>query len=142
MPRLASSRAAEAFTVQLAALEARGARRSGVALTAPSAKSRAAEAVGAHDAGSLEPCAEADRRRLTLLDNVESRASQNLTAQLTTGDRALAAGQAEVARQACTSRRVGSIRTNKRATEGLQRVRSLGGVLPLLADGENAEAAK
>jgi tetratricopeptide (TPR) repeat protein len=78
---------------------------------------------------------------LRLLGSVESRAAQNLATQLATGDRALAAGQAELSRQAYESaRRIDP--NNRRATEGLQRVRSLGGVLPLLADGENAEAAK
>ncbi len=128
------------FTALLASLETRGAGVWGGADFA-AAKSRAAESIEAHDAGSVSLAEKRLDEALRLLGNVESNASQNLTAQLTTGDRALAAGQAEVARQAHESaRRIDP--TNRRATEGLQRVRNLGGVLPLLADGENAEAAK
>ncbi len=136
--RLKQNRAA--FDQRLAALDARGAGVWGGADFA-AAKTRAAESVGAHDAGSLSLAEERLNEALRLLGSVESRAAQNLATQLATGDRALAAGQAELSRQAYESaRRIDP--NNRRATEGLQRVRSLGGVLPLLADGENAEAAK
>jgi serine/threonine protein kinase/tetratricopeptide (TPR) repeat protein len=130
----------EVFEQRLAALDAKGAGVWGGADFA-TAKSRAAESVGAHDAGSLSL---AERRlgdALQLLGNVESRTSPTLNAQLTAGDRALAAGQGELARQAYESAKQIDP-TNKRAQDGLQRVRNLGGVLPLLADGENAETAR
>ena len=128
------------FDQRLAALDARGAGVWGGADFA-TAKSRAAESVGAHDAGSLSLAGRRLDEALRLLGNVESRTSQTLTTQLATGDRALAAGQAEVARQAYESAKQIDP-ANKHAQDGLGRVRSLGGVLPLLADGENAEAAR
>jgi tetratricopeptide (TPR) repeat protein len=128
------------FSQRLAALDARGAGVWGGADFA-AAKMRAAESVGAHDAGSLSLAEKRLNEASRLLSNVEAQTSQNLAAQLATGDRALAAGQAEVARQAYESaRRIDP--NNTRATEGLQRTRNLSGVLPLLADGENAEAAR
>jgi tetratricopeptide (TPR) repeat protein len=136
--RLKESRAT--FDQRLAALEARGAGVWGGADFA-AAKTRAAESVGAHDAGSLSIAEKRQTEALRLLGKVEAQAGQNLANQLAAGDRALAAGQPEVAGQAYESaRRIDP--NNRRATEGLQRVRNLGGVLPLLADGENAEAAK
>jgi len=129
-----------AYEQRLASLEARGAGVWGGADFA-SAKTRAAESVGAHDAGSISIAAKRLDEALQLLEDVDARADQNLAAQLATGDKALAAGQPEVARQAYESAsRIDP--KNKRAIEGLQRTKSLGGVLPLLADGENAEAAK
>jgi len=128
------------FEQRLAALDAKGAGVWGGADFA-TAKSRAAESVGAHDAGSLSIAERRLDEALRLLGNVESRASSTLSAQLAAGDRALASGQGEVARQAYESAKQIDP-TNKRAQDGLQRVRNLGGVLPLLADGENAEAAR
>jgi tetratricopeptide (TPR) repeat protein len=128
------------FDQRLAALDARGAGVWGGADFA-AARTRAAEAVGANDAGRPDL---ADKRlddALRLLGAVESRANQTLASQLSAGDEALAAGQAEVAKQAYDSARQIDP-NNKRAQDGLLRVRSLGGVLPLLADGENAESAK
>lgn len=128
------------YEQRLAALEARGAGVWGGPDFA-AAKTRAAESVGAHDAGSVRIAEERLNEALRLLGVVESRANQALASQLAAGDKALAAGQAEVARQAYESaRRIDP--QNARANEGLQRVRNLGGVLPLLADGENAEAEK
>jgi len=128
------------FDQRLAALEAKGAGFWGGADYA-AAKTRAAEAVGANDAGSPRLAEQRLNEALRLLGTVESRTSQTLSTQLTTGDRALAAGQGEVAKQAYEyAKRIDP--NNKRATDGLQRVRNLGGVLPLIADGENAEAAK
>jgi hypothetical protein len=128
------------FDQRLAALETRGAGFWGGADYA-AAKTRAAESVGANDAGSPRLAEARLNEALKLLGTVESKASQTLSAQLATGDRALAAGQPEVAKQAYEyAKRIDP--NNKRATEGLARTRNLGGVLPLLADGENAEAAK
>lgn len=127
------------FEQRLAALETRGAGFWGGPEFAV-AKTRAAEAVGANDAGSPQLAAKRLNEGLRLLGLVEARANQALATQLATGDKALAAGQGEVAKQAYESaRRIDA--NNRRAQEGLQRVRNLGGVLPLLADGENAEAA-
>jgi tetratricopeptide (TPR) repeat protein len=128
------------FEERLAALEARGAGVWGGADFA-AAKTRAAESVGAHEAGSLSIATNRLNEALNLLEDVEARADQNLASQLATGDKALAAGQPEVARYAYESAsRIDP--KNRRAIDGLQRTKSLGGVLPLLADGENAEAAK
>lgn len=136
--RLKQARAT--YQQRLDALEARGAGVWGGADFA-TAKTRAAESVGAHDAGSIELAEQRLNEALRLLGVVESRASQTLANQLAAGERALAAGQAEVARQAFESaRRIDP--DNARAREGLQRVRNLGGVLPLLADAENAETEK
>jgi tetratricopeptide (TPR) repeat protein len=128
------------FDQRLAALEARGAGFWGGADFA-AAKTRAAESVGANDAGSPRLAEQRLNEALRLLNIVESKAAQTLASQLATGDRALAAGQGEVAKQAYEfARRIDP--NNRRASDGLQRTRNLGGVLPLIADGENAEAAK
>ena len=128
------------FDQRLAALDARGAGVWGGADFA-TAKSRAAESIGAHDAGSPSLAQRRLDDALRLLGNVESRANDTLARQLAAGDGALAAGQGEVARQAYESAKQIDP-TNKRAQDGLSRVRNLGGVLPLLADGDNAEAAR
>jgi hypothetical protein len=128
------------FDQRLAALDARGAGVWGGADFA-SAKSRAAEAVGAHDAGSPTLAERRLDEASHLLGNVELRSGDTLAAQLAAGDRALNAGQGEVARQAYESAKQIDP-ASKRAQEGLARVRNLGGVLPLLADGENAESAR
>jgi tetratricopeptide (TPR) repeat protein len=128
------------FDQRLAALDARGAGVWGGADFA-SARSRGAEAVGAHDAGSASLAEQRLDEAVRLLGNVESRAGDMLAAQLAAGDRALNAGQKEVARQAYQSAQQIDP-ASRRAQEGLARVRNLGGVLPLLADGENAEAVR
>jgi tetratricopeptide (TPR) repeat protein len=134
------AKARDTFTQRLAALDARGAGVWGGPDFA-AAKTRAAEAVGASDAGSPRIAEQRLNEALRLLGNVELRSSQTLAQQLTAGDRALAAGQGEVAKQAYESaRRIDP--GNRRASDGLQRTRNLGGVLPLIADGENAEGAK
>ena len=76
-----------------------------------------------------------------LLDKVERRIPQALAAQLDAGEKALATGQGEVAAQAFDlARKIDP--NDSRATNGMRRVRSLSGVLPLLADAENAERAR
>jgi tetratricopeptide (TPR) repeat protein len=135
---LAQARAS--FNQRLAALDARGAGVWGGPDFA-AAKTRAAEAVGANDAGSPRIAEQRLSEALRLLGNVEAKSSQTLAQQLATGDRALASGQGEVAKQAYESaRRIDP--NNRRASDGLQRTRNLGGVLPLIADGENAESAR
>ena len=122
---------------RLAVLETRGAGVWGGADFA-AAKTRAAESAGAADAGSLalarQRLAEASRR----LDAVERAAPATLAAQLAAGDRALAAGQQELAAQAFDlAARIDS--QDQRAAIGQSRARRLSGVLPLLADAQNAQ---
>jgi hypothetical protein len=95
----AIEKARKSFDQRLASLESRGAGFWGGPDFAV-AKTRAAEAVGANDAGSPELAKKRLDEALNLLSVVESRANQSLTAQLTAGDAALAAGQGEVAKQA------------------------------------------
>jgi tetratricopeptide (TPR) repeat protein len=122
---------------RLAVLETRGAGVWGGTDFA-AAKTRAAESAGASDAGSLalaqQRLAEASR----LLDAVERAAPAALAAQLAAGDRALAAGQQELAAQAFDlAARIDS--QDQRAAIGQSRARRLSGVLPLLADAQNAQ---
>ncbi len=128
------------FDNRLAALETRGAGVWGGADFA-TAKTRAAEAVGAAEAGSFALA----RQRLTeaakLLDAVERAAPAALAAQLANGDRALAAGQQELATQAYDlAARIDP--QNDRAAIGQSRARRLAGVLPLLADAQNAQSQR
>jgi eukaryotic-like serine/threonine-protein kinase len=100
-----------------------------------------AEAVGARDAGDLSLAQVRLSAASQLLDKVERRIPQALAAQLDAGQKALAAGQGELATQAFDlARRIDP--TDIRVAGGMRRVRSLSGVLPLLADGENAERAR
>jgi tetratricopeptide (TPR) repeat protein len=127
------------FDTRFAALQARGAGSWGGSDFA-AAEMRAAESVGAHDAGNPQLAIE----RLTvagqLLDQVEAHASQALVAQLAAGDKALSSGQQEVAAQAfALAKRIDP--NDSRAAEGLRRTQSVNGILPLLADGQNAERA-
>jgi eukaryotic-like serine/threonine-protein kinase len=125
---------------RLAVLETRGAGVWGGADFA-AAKTRAAESVGAYEAGSLalaqQRLAEASR----LLDRIERAAPAALAAQLAAGDRALTAGQQELAVQAFDlAARIDP--QDQRAAMGQSRARRLSGVLPLLADAENAQSAR
>jgi tetratricopeptide (TPR) repeat protein len=129
----------QTFDTRLAALEARGAGAWGGREFA-TAKMRAAESVGAHDAGNPRVAQERLVAAMKLLDTVESRAPQALQAQVAAGERALGAGQQEVAGQAFDlARRINP--TDRRASDGLRRAQNLNALLPLLADGQNAEAA-
>jgi hypothetical protein len=128
------------FDRRLAALETRGAGVWG----GPEfglAKSRAAESVGARDAGNTQMA----QARLTdasrLLDAVESKAPQALAAELAAGEKALASGQEALANQAFDlAKRIDP--NDKRIAEGQRHTHNLNGVLPLLADGQNAESAR
>ncbi|MBV9911716.1 MAG: protein kinase [Sinobacteraceae bacterium] len=127
------------FDARFAALQTRGAGTWGGSDFA-AAEMRAAESAGAHDAGNAQLAVE----RLTvagqLLDHVEAHASQALAAQLAAGDKALSSGEQEVATQAFTlAKRIDP--NDPRAAEGLRRAQSMNGILPLLADGQNAERA-
>jgi tetratricopeptide (TPR) repeat protein len=128
------------FKQRLASLEARAAGVWGGPDFA-GAKARSAESVGAYDGGNSQLAAERLDDALRLLGRVEARAPQAHAAQIAAGERALDAGQEEVARQAFEfARRIDP--RNSRAAQSLQRVRNLGGLLPLLADAQNAETAK
>jgi eukaryotic-like serine/threonine-protein kinase len=128
------------FDRQLAALEGRGAGVWGGADFA-AAKTRAAESVGAYDAGSLTLAQQRLAQASRLLDAVERAAPAALAAQLAAGERALAAGQQELAAQAFDlAARID--RQDRRAALGQTRARGLSGVLPLLADAENAQSER
>jgi serine/threonine protein kinase len=128
------------FDRRLAALETRGAGVWG----GPEfglAKNRAAESVGAHDAGNTQMAQERLADASTLLDHVESKAPQALADQIAAGQKALAAGQEQLANQAFDlARRIDP--NDKRIAEGQRHTHNLNGVLPLLADGQNAENAQ
>ena len=132
-----SSRAA--LEQRLTALQARGAGIWGGADFA-TAKSRAAEAQSAHDAGDAALAARRLGEAAKLLDGVEAAAPAALAAELAGGDRALAAGQQELAAQAYDlAARIDP--QDPRARAGQARARELSGVLPLLADAQNAVSA-
>jgi len=128
------------FDRRLAVLETRGAGVWGGADFA-AAKTRAAESVGAYDAGSLALAQQRLAQASRLLEAVERAAPAALAAQLSAGDRALSAGQQELAAQAFDlAARIDP--QDQRAALGQRRARGLSGVLPLLADAENAQAAR
>jgi len=128
------------FDRRLAVLETRGAGVWGGADFA-AAKTRAAESVGAYDAGSLALAQQRLAQASRLLEAVERAAPAALTAQLAAGERALSAGQQELAAQAFDlAARIDP--RDPRAALGQSRARRLSGVLPLLADAENAQAAR
>ena len=131
--------AREKFDHRLATLETRGAGVWGGPEFAM-AKTRAAESVGASDAGNTRIAEERLADASRLLDQVESRAARALDTQIAAGQKALAAGQQEIANQAFELAK--QIDPNdKRIAEWQRHTRNLSGVLPLLADGQNAEAA-
>jgi len=136
--RFATDRAR--FDRRLAALETRGAGVWGGADFA-AAKTRAAESVGAYDAGSVALAQQRLTQASRLLEAVERAAPAALAAQLAAGDRALGAGQQELAAQSFDlAARIDP--QDPRAALGQSRARGLSGVLPLLADAENAQAER
>jgi tetratricopeptide (TPR) repeat protein len=75
------------------------------------------------------------------LDAIEARVPEALAAQMTAGQRALAEGEFENSRHAFeTALRIEP--GNNEATEWLGKVAAASGVMPTLADAENAEAAR
>jgi hypothetical protein len=128
------------FDRQIASLEARGAGVWGGS-EFNDAKTRAAEALGADEAGNpafaLKRLAEAQ----VLLYAVDKRApSAQVAPELAAAERALAAGREQAARQAFEAvRRMDP--TNRSAADGLQRIHNLDAARPLLADGTSAEGA-
>jgi tetratricopeptide (TPR) repeat protein len=136
--RLAAEQSA--FDRRLAVLEARGAGIWGGADFA-AARTRAAESVGARDAGSLALAQQRLAQAAQLLDRVEHAAPAALAAALAEGERAIAAGQPERAAQAFDlAARIDP--QDARVALGQSRARRLSGVLPLLADAENAQGAR
>jgi serine/threonine protein kinase/tetratricopeptide (TPR) repeat protein len=130
----------QTFDTRIAALEARGAGVWGGRELAM-AKTRGAESVGAHDAGNTRVAQEKLNAAMKLLDVVDSRAPQAFSAQVAAGERALGTGQQEVAGQAFDmARRINP--ADRRAIDGQRRAQNLNAVLPLLADAQNAEAAR
>ena len=128
------------FDRRLGVLETRGAGVWGGADFA-AAKTRAAESVGAYDAGSLALAQQRLAQASRLLEAVERAAPAALAAQLAAGDRALSTGQQELAAQAFdVAARIDP--QDERAALGQSRARGLSGVLPLLADAENAQGAR
>lgn len=135
--RLRSMR--QLFDNRLAALEARGAGAWGGREYAQ-AKQRAAESIGAHDAGNPRVSQERLATASKLLDIVEAKAPQAYSAELAAGEQALGAGQQEVAGQAFDlAHRINP--TDRRAADGQRRAQTLPNVLPLIADAQNAEVA-
>jgi tetratricopeptide (TPR) repeat protein len=97
--------------------------------------------VGAHDAGNVIMAQARLEDASRLLDEVENRASQAFAEQLAEGEKALAAGQQEVANQAFDlAKRINP--NDRRIADGERHTRNLEGVLPLLADAQNAEGAR
>ncbi|HEX4387442.1 MAG TPA: protein kinase [Steroidobacteraceae bacterium] len=132
--QLAALRAA--FEQRLTALEARGAGIWGGADFA-AAKARAAEAQAAREAGNAALGAQRLAEAGRLLDTVQAGAPAALASELAAGDRALAAGQQELAAQSYDlAARIDP--QDARARAGQARARELTGVLPLLADAQNA----
>jgi serine/threonine protein kinase len=113
------------FDKRVTALESRGADVWG-GRDLSAARTRAAEAVGAHDAGSDVIAAKRLAEAATLLDAVEQAAPAALAAQLAAADRALAAGQRDAAAQAyALAARIDP--NDQRATLGLTRARQESG---------------
>ena len=136
--KFAADRAA--FDQRLAALESRGAGIWGGADFA-AARTRAAESVGAHDAGSLTLAEQRLAQALELLAAVERAAPAALAAELAAGERALEDSQQERAAQAfALAARIDP--QDKRAAIGQGRAQRLPQVLPLLADADNAERTR
>ena len=127
------------FDDRLASLEARGAGAWGGREYAL-AKARASDSASALDAGNLRLSQDRLAAASKLLDTVEGKAPQAYSAQVAAGEQALGAGQQEVAGQAFDlARRINP--SDRRAADGQRRAQGLPAVLPLIADGQNAEAA-
>jgi tetratricopeptide (TPR) repeat protein len=127
------------FDRRHAALQARGAESWGGADFA-AASGRAAESVGARDAGNFALARQRLAEGSLLLDTVEQAAPAALATQLDVGNRALNAGQQDLAAQAFDlAHRIDP--KDPRALAGQARSQRLVGVAPLLADAQNAQTA-
>jgi tetratricopeptide (TPR) repeat protein len=128
------------FQKQTTDLESRGGAAWGGADFA-AAQMQAAEANGAAAAGGVTIALQHMDQARQLLGNVAQKAPQALAVQLKSGDAALAAGHRDVASQAyAIALRIDP--NSQRAIDGSRRARLLSGVLPLLGDAQNAEAAR
>jgi len=126
------------FDRHLAALESRGAATWGGQELAD-AKMRSAEALGADEAGNPVFAAKRLAEAQALLSAVEKRApSAQVAQQLAAGERALAAGHMQAAKQAFEAVQ-STDPTNRKAAEGLQRISNFEAARPLLADAASAE---
>lgn len=127
------------FDRRQAALQARGAESWGGTDFA-AASGRAAESVGARDAGNFALARQRLSEGSLLLDTVEQAAPAALAAQLDVGNRALNAGQQDLAAQAFDlAHRIDP--KDPRALAGQARSQRLVGVPPLLADAQSAQTA-
>jgi tetratricopeptide (TPR) repeat protein len=124
---------------RLVALDARGAGEWGGADWA-AAKTLAAEANGAHDAGNATLAEERLLRASAALDAVEKTAASALVAAMAAGEKALAAGQQEQAlAEFERARHIDP--SDLRVLTDERRARALNSVLPRLAAARNAETA-
>lgn len=128
------------FDRQMAALDASGAGVWG-GREFTDAKMRSAEALGADEAGNPGFAGKRLAEAQELLNVAEKRApSVQLAPQLAAGERALAAGRLQAAKQAFgAAQRIDP--ADRRAAEGLQRIRNLEAARPLLTDATSAENA-
>ena len=125
-----------AFTASLSALDTRAAAVWGGAAFA-GAKSLGADAAAAMAAGNPELALDRIKVATRRLERVAAQAKEALTAQLAEGERALAAGQTALARQAFEL----ALRIDPgsaAAQAGLKRSGGLASVLPILSEAENA----
>lgn len=126
------TRARAEFDQQITALEARGADAWG-GRDFTSAKLMSAEAIGAYGAGNPVFAEKRLAAAQEVLTAVEKRAPHEVALQLASGERALAAGRTQVAKQAFES----ALRidpTSRKARDALQRARDPDGAPPVLAD--------
>jgi serine/threonine protein kinase/tetratricopeptide (TPR) repeat protein len=129
----------EGFDGRLAALEQRGAAVWGGPAFA-GAKALGADAVAALNAGNTEIAFDRLKVATQRLERLAGEASAAALSQVEAGERALAAGQTQVARQAFElAQQIEP--DNARAAAGLKRTGGLAPVLPLLAEAESALAA-
>ncbi len=129
----------EGFEVQLAALERRSAAVWGGTAFA-GAKALGADAVAALNAGNTEIAFDRVKVATQRLERLAGEASAAALSQVEAGERALAAGQMPVARQAFElAQQIEP--ANPRAAAGLKRTGGLAPALPLLAAAESARAA-
>jgi eukaryotic-like serine/threonine-protein kinase len=138
------TRARAEFDQQITALEARGAAAWG-GREFTSAKLMSAEAIGAYEAGNPVFAEKRLAAAQEVLTAVEKRAPHEVALQLASGERALAAGRTQAAKQAFES----ALRidpTSRKARDALQRARDPGGAPPVLADapekGQQADPAR
>lgn len=128
------------FNRRLSALAARGAATWDAADFA-AARTEAAEANGAGEAGGIAVARRHWRKAAELLSAMQGKASRELASTLESGRAALAAGHPQSAARAFHF----ALRIDpgsRQAVEGARQARRLAGVLPVLADAHTAEHAR